>query len=246
MKIKILDKTINKKLFFAVLGIMLIGGIAFSVIQIVYAGYATVYTAPSPGHSWGQMANFSCPSGECLQSNSNGSLYCATCSGGSGTSYWTLSYSDLYPNSTSYNVAIGTTGAAGYKLNVYGNTRVIGGSITTTYYSGTGGTVYADQFCLSTSLGGSSYNCKTSWPTFSNFNCQRVYGSYITVDDTYATTVNCPSGYRVVRCEWASVSNRNIYPITLSSYTDTNQCVFNFKDPDFGTGQVLPAAYCCQ
>ncbi len=42
--------------------------------------------------------------------------------GGSGSSvgYWTLSSSDLYANSTGYNVAIGATTASGYKLYVNG------------------------------------------------------------------------------------------------------------------------------
>ena len=44
---------------------------------------------------------------------------------------WTLSGSNLYPDSTSYNVGVGTTDPGSYKLNVNGNTY-LGGNLTAT------------------------------------------------------------------------------------------------------------------
>jgi len=189
MKIKILDKMVikNKKVFLTILGAILIGGIAFSVIQIVIAA------PPSPGHSWNQIGDFpsNCGTGQYVYGLGS-TLLCGTPTGG-GTSYWTLSGSNLYPNLTSYNVGIGTTGAVGYKLNVYGNTRVIGGSITTTYYNGAGGTIYADQLCISTSLGGTNYNCITS----TALDC--LYSStQFTASGRSVQTVTCSSGYTAV------------------------------------------------
>ncbi|MDD5146847.1 MAG: hypothetical protein PHN39_03885, partial [Candidatus Pacebacteria bacterium] len=47
--------------------------------------------------------------GQVLSTDGAGSLSWATAAGGSGTNYWTLSGSNLYPTSTSYSIGIGTT-----------------------------------------------------------------------------------------------------------------------------------------
>ena len=76
-----------------------------------------------------------------LTCNATGTIYYSSatnqlmlCTSGTGSSpivtgasnVWTLSGSNLYPNSTSYNVGIGTTNPNGYKLYVNGQTRVTG------------------------------------------------------------------------------------------------------------------------
>jgi len=75
-----------KKEYLFVLGLVIFLGVTFVAIQIIQAspGTATTGSKPTPvGHTWNEIANFSCPAGECLISNSAGTLTCATCGGGS-------------------------------------------------------------------------------------------------------------------------------------------------------------------
>jgi len=139
MKIKILDKMVikNKKVFLTILGAILIGGIAFSVIQIVIAA------PPSPGHSWNQIGDFpsNCGTGQYVYGLGS-TLLCGTPAGG-GTSAWTLSGSNLYPNSTGYYVIIGQTSPyTGSKLSVNGGTGIAvdgRGSNSGGYFANTNG-----------------------------------------------------------------------------------------------------------
>ena len=61
--------------------------------------------------------------------NSSGNIIATSVSPDSGTNYWTLSGTSLYPTSTSYNVGIGTTTPA-YPLTVVGTSSFVGNSGT--------------------------------------------------------------------------------------------------------------------
>lgn len=61
-------------------------------------------------------------------------------SSGSGVSYWSLSGSNLFASSTSYNVGIGTTDPGSYKLKVAGNVAITGTLQTQT------GSDFAEEF----------------------------------------------------------------------------------------------------
>jgi len=237
MKIKILDKIINKKLLFAVLGIMLIGGIAFSVIQIVYAGYATVYTAPSPGHSWGQMANFTCPSGECLQSNSNGSLYCATCSGGGGSSYWTLSGSTLYNNSGSY-VGINKTSAS-YALDVGGAIVASGIVRPGTYLDLSQASLGIMDYYGDYGSGGNIlYKGSSGVVWGAKWNCTTVT---VSAYNNYAIA-SCPSGYTMTG---GGCGGGNHCGMTLSYPYGNGWLCANGNGMCNGYGDATAYARCC-
>lgn len=96
---------INIKGALIVLGVMLLAGIAFSVVQITIASPA----APNPGHSWNQLGDFplNCSSGQYVSGATASNWVCGT---PAGTNYWTQILSgttyNLYPTGTDDVVVI--------------------------------------------------------------------------------------------------------------------------------------------
>jgi len=183
---------IKREYLFAlfVIGIIVV---AFSAIQIVNAlpGTATTGSKPNPGHSWNEIANFSCPTGECLQNNSGGTLICAACSGGGG--YWTQFGTALFPSQTTWNVGIGTT-------NPQAKLDVVGAIKTSTFLDLTGATTGIKDYYGSSGTSGQILYRQTNglvWGNARPLNCTRVSSttsgngwSWLTVSAT------CSAGYK--------------------------------------------------
>lgn len=70
---------VNQKYLLLTLSGLLMVGVIFSVVQVILAGTATLYTKDNPGHNWGEIANFSCPANEYLMSKSGGTSPVLTC-----------------------------------------------------------------------------------------------------------------------------------------------------------------------
>ncbi len=236
---------------------MLLIGIVFSVVQIV-----TASTNPDPGHVLSQIQDIICGTGYCVQSITNGTLVCAACSGGgsgvggSGTANYiakwtagsTIGNSQLVDNGQ--GVGVGSTprqtppGSGVYwPLDVYG-------SVHSDLDINADNRIRGAKVCIG-GTAGSDTGCRTSWPTFSNLNCTRVSTGLITVSgySKYAVQAYCPSGYAMVRCEWASISGKEVYAstnISLMPGYGYEGCGFVFDRTSIGDGQVTGYAYCCQ
>lgn len=111
-----------KKNYLVVLTAILLVGITFSAVQVIRAATkdATVGNTPTPvGHSWGQIQDFDCEAGYCLQKNVSGTLTCESCG---GTGYWKqLPAGGIYYHGSDWpGVVIGASGdiTASHKLVV--------------------------------------------------------------------------------------------------------------------------------
>lgn len=189
---------VKKEYLFTLIVVSLIG-VAFAAVQIIQAspGTATTGSKPTPvGHTWNEIANFYCPAGECLQSNSSGVLACAVCSGG-GTNYWALNGADnLYTlNYSTVKVAIGKMSAS-YKLDVSGDIRATGFIRPDDYLdlSGTNGIKdYNSSFGLAYQILTKNAGAGVSWQNPS-LNCTTVTVS-ATNNYAYASCASAGTGY---------------------------------------------------
>lgn len=240
----------KKEYLFVLAGLLLIG-IAFSAIQIVNAlpGTATIGSKPNPGHSWNEIANFSCPTGECLQSNSGGTLTCAPCglTGSGTTNYitkWTgsnsLGNSQIYDDGT--NVGIGTTNSI-QKLGVNGNIAATGAIIPGTYLN----MANASQgiFDANNTFGANGQVLTKAsngvvWLTpIHNFTF--VTGSWITVPDRVTTSLSCP-GSTPIYCGVESYGSGS--DVVVDAYIQGATCYYTFYHPWSGDGYVRPRMEC--
>ena len=219
----------NKKFLLVILSVLIIGGVGFAIIQVVNAlpGTATTGSTPIPGHSWSQMANFSCPSGECLQSNSSGVLTCASCGG-----HWTQSGTALFPYLTTWNVGIGTTNPQA-KLDVNG---VIKARTSLDLTGASGGIL--DYYGSSGTSGQILYR-QTNGVTWGNagLTCTTVTSNIGYGNGWHSGSASCSGGYTLTgggfRCDDAGIisdvirnypSGNTWYCYVHQDYSVSNYC----------------------
>jgi len=253
--------TINVKTALIIFGIMLLAGIVFSVVQITIAS-----SNPNPGHVLSQIADFTCGSGNCLQSLTNGSLGCVACSGGGGgvTGSGTTNSISKWTGSTSIgNSSIRELVSGTYGIGVgigkdpevpSGGTQYwpldVAGAIHTSWDVNADNRIRGTKICIGGEYG-TDTNCKSSWPTLSCYyqmsQVTKASGSGFSI----VSSISCPAGTGKAtgggcNCYGAGGSERFIMTSYPSSSLDRWYC--GCQNDDQATWAITMDMYviCCQ
>lgn len=126
--------------------------------------------------------------------------------GSAASNYWTLSGSNLYPNSTSYNVGIGTTAPIA-PLSVYAPDS----TVNSTAYG-----IYEGGALSATDTSGTFYGAYIA-PSFSaTTTATTVYGAWINPTNTGSGTVNAMNGIRGITQNTSTGTVNAMYAVSAT------------------------------
>ena len=245
---------INIRSVLITLGVMLLAGIVFSVVQITIAS-----SNPNPGHLLSQIQDFTCGAGYCLQSLTNGSTYCVACSGGGGgiTGSGTANYVSKWTGSSSIgNSTIqdngGGVGVGGAPAEtspgsgIYWPLHVVG-AIHSSYDINADSRVRGANLCIGGSPG-TNDGCRASWPALSctprtGQNTKAAGSGYSIV-----ATVSCLAGETVTGGGCNCYGAGGVERFIMESFPSGSSWYCGCQNDDQNTWEIIMDKYvvCCK